>query len=260
VITAVSAASMMACLWVTRGTEKAFRFFDRALSANRKNAYWGNLVRSERVFPQYGIYRQALMELLEGELDRLREAPEIRIALSRAPAWLGTRSAFLLGSAAYAYDKHVRGRLHPLSARRLGFRHEWVRAQDCASVEQLADLILHSSCSPPFTPALKRDGIAVLDGGVVDNVPVDGLDRSSGRVLVLLTRPYPGRARTFEVTVEGQRRLYVQPSRPTPVSSWDYTRPDLVRSTYDLGRRDGEEFLATWPSPRGELARATAGP
>jgi hypothetical protein len=35
---------------------------------------------------------------------------------------------------------------------------------------------------------------------------------------------------------------FAQPSRPIPVAKWDYTRPDLLQETYDLGRRDGERF------------------
>lgn len=243
VITTVSAAAMMACLWATRRCDNALRYFDRILGANRRNAYWLNLFSRKPVFPQYGIYRSALIELLDGSLDALRAAPEIRIGVSRAPRWLGPRSAFLVGSAAYAFDTHIRGRLHPASAQQLGFRHEWVRAQDCASVADLAELILHSSCTPPLTPALKRAGTVVLDGGVVDNIPVAGLDEGPGRVLVLLSRPYRNLSRTFEIRLGGQRRFYVQPSRRTPVDSWDYTRPDLVRQTYDLGRHDGDEFL-----------------
>ncbi|HDR9425645.1 TPA: patatin-like phospholipase family protein, partial [Burkholderia multivorans] len=29
-----------------------------------------------------------------------------------------------------------------------------------------------------------------------------------------------------------------------PISSWDYTSPSQMQRAYDLGRRDGEHFLA----------------
>jgi len=44
-----------------------------------------------------------------------------------------------------------------------------------------------------------------------------------------------------------QQRLYVQPSRKVPISSWDYTQPALMRPAYDLGRADGEAFLQHLP-------------
>ena len=120
-------------------------------------------------------------------------------------------------------------------------------AQDCDSPEQLADLLLQSASTPPFTPVLRRGGRPVLDGGLVDNVPVDALDATPGNVLVLVTRLYP-RPRRFVREQGGQRRLYLQPSQRVPISSWDYTRPDAMTHAYELGRRDGETFLREWPS------------
>ncbi|MNS96869.1 Patatin-like phospholipase [compost metagenome] len=137
--------------------------------------------------------------------------------------------------------------LHPRLGRKLGFRPEFVRAQDCDSPEQLADLLLQSASTPPFTPVLRRGGRPVLDGGLVDNVPVDALDATPGNVLVLVTRLYP-RPRRFVLEQGGQRRLYLQPSQRVPISSWDYTRPDAMTHAYELGRRDGETFLREWPS------------
>ena len=116
----------------------------------------------------------------------------------------------------------MRKTLHPTLGRSLGFRPEFVRAQACARVDDLADLILQSSCTPPFTPVLRRGGRPVLDGGMVDNVPVDALDPTPGDVLVLVTRLYP-RPQMFTVAHGEQRRLYVQPSSKVPISSWDYT-------------------------------------
>ena len=55
--------------------------------------------------------------------------------------------------------------------------------------------------------------------------------------LVLLTRRY-----SAEQLGRDPRLRFVQPSRPIPIAKWDYTRPDLLQETYDLGRRDGERF------------------
>lgn len=162
--------------------------------------------------------------------------------MSHVPRWLGARSAVAAGLVAYNIEKYVRKTLHPTLGRTLGFRPEFVRAQACTDVDELADLILQSSCTPPFTPVLRRGGRPVLDGGMVDNVPVDALDPLPGDVLVLVTRLYP-RPQMFTVAHGDQRRLYVQPSSKVPISSWDYTSPSQMRHAYDLGRRDGEHFL-----------------
>lgn len=121
-----------------------------------------------------------------------------------------------------------------------------MRAQACTNVEELADLILQSSCTPPFTPVLRRGGRPVLDGGMVDNVPVGALDDAPGRVLLMVTRRYP-HAQMFMVAHGAQQRLYVQPSQTVPISSWDYTQPALMGQTYQLGQVDGEAFLRQAP-------------
>ena len=194
------------------------------------------------MFPHYRIYRQALLDIYGEPFAKLAAAPEIRIGVSHVPRWLGARSAVAAGNRRVQHRKYVRKTLHPTLGRSLGFRPEFVRAQACARVDDLADLILQSSCTPPFTPVLRRGGRPVLDGGMVDNVPVDALDPTPGDVLVLVTRLYP-RPQMFTVAHGEQRRLYVQPSSKVPISSWDYTAPSQMRHAYDLGRRDGEHFL-----------------
>jgi predicted acylesterase/phospholipase RssA len=247
VITAISAGAATACMLYMREAGWVMRYYDEALRDNPKNAYWGNLWRrGEAVFPHYRIYRQALLDIYGEPFAKLADAPEIRVGVSHLPRWLGPRSAVAAGLVAYNIDKYVRKTLHPTLGSSLGFHPEFVRAQDCARVEDLADLILQSSCTPPFTPVLRRNGRPVLDGGMVDNIPVGALDASPGLVLVMVTRRYP-RPRMFTVTHGEQQRLYVQPSRKVPISSWDYTSPGQMRPAYDLGRADGEQFLCRLP-------------
>ena len=62
----------------------------------------------------------------------------------------------------------------------------------------------------------------------------------------MVTRLYP-RPQMFVVPHGEQRRVYVQPSRKVPISSWDYTSPSQMQHAYDLGRADGEQFLTRMP-------------
>jgi len=246
VITGISAGAATACMLYTRDADWVMRYYEEALRHNTRNAYWGNLLRGESVFPHYRIYRRALLDIYGEPFSKLQDAPEIRIGVSHVPRWLGARSAVAAGLIAYNIEKHVRKTLHPTLGRKLGFRPEFVAAQACESVEELADLILQSSCTPPFTPVLRRNGRPVLDGGMVDNVPVDALDAGPGRVLVMVTRLYP-RPQMFVVRHGEQQRVYVQPSARVPISSWDYTSPHQMQHAYNLGRVDGERFLERLP-------------
>ena len=101
--------------------------------------------------------------------------------------------------------------------------------------EELADLIIASSATPPFTPMGRFRGRTLLDGGLVDNAPASAAEavREVRRNLVLLTRPYPP-------SCLGQKgsRLYVAPTREVPVDVWDYTRPELLDRTIEMGERE----------------------
>ncbi len=71
---------------------------------------------------------------------------------------------------------------------------------------------------------------------MVDNVPAFVAESCAGieKNVVVLTRPYPA-----GVAGHRGRRLYVGPERPTPVDRWDYTRPELVQRTIEMGEADG---------------------
>lgn len=246
-IAGVSAGAATACLVYANDSHNALDYYQQRLRGRPRNAYWGNLVRrGAPVFPHNEIYREALRHLIGGSaFARLRaNAPPIRVQFARIPRWLGPRSAVALGLLAYNLEKYTTRPLHPTFGRRLGFTQELALVQDCASDEELISLIIASSCTPPFTPIEYRGGRPTIDGGLVDNVPVSALDDHEASTLVLTTRRYPKHPQLF---VRG-RRLYVQPSRKVPVSSWDYTAPEAYRQAYALGRHDGAHFLQAWPA------------
>jgi hypothetical protein len=253
-IAGVSAGAATACLLYANDAATALAHYRSVLGPGAKNAYWHRW-RDGRaaVFPHEGIYRHALHTLIGGEHFGLlqQRAPEIRIAFARPPSALGPRSAVGVGLLAYNLEKYLRKPLHPVLGQRLGFRGEFKTVQSCANADALVDLIMASSCTPPFTAIQRQDGAPTIDGGMVDNVPVDTLDnalQAQSRdtndneppdTLVLVTRRYPGYAPVFRVG----RRVYVQPLRKVPVSSWDYTAPAAYEATDAQGREDADEFL-----------------
>ena len=78
-----------------------------------------------------------------------------------------------------------------------------------------------SATVPPIMPILRIGGRIALDGGFVDNVPVEPLaavERAGGRTLVLLTRRY-------DALPEVPGRIYVQPSEPIAGQAVRHHRP-----------------------------------
>lgn len=237
-VAAVSAGAAMACALFAGTFEQGFEGYKRAVARNARNVYVKNLLRSQPVFPHGSMYRAAVMGSIDGPaLTRLHQGPEIRIVVARPPRWASTRVAMLLGAIGAGVDVWNRHSVQSAAARRMGFAPLCVSVRDCASPDALADLIIASSCVPPLTPLARRDGAPLLDGGLVSNVPTEFSAVKGGLTLVLLTRRFASLPKVAGHT-------YVQPSRPTPVGTWDYTNQHALQATYELGQRDGAAFCA----------------
>lgn len=239
VIGSVSAGAAMACMVRARRIEAGIAAFKTRFGRNRRNFYLTHWGSEHPVFPQHRIFREGLLSVLDQTaMQNIAKGPEIRVLLAVPPPQWGPQPATLLGIGSYTLEKHLRKPMHPTWSQKLGFRALVVTAQSAVSSRQLADLILQSSCTPPFLPIFYRNGHPVLDGGLIDNVPVFTVADVPGPMLVLLTRRYPANRLP---KIPG--RVYLQPTKTPPISRWDYTDPDGLQAAYDLGCSDAEKFL-----------------
>lgn len=237
-VVAVSAGSAIACALFAGTFEACFMGYKRAVAENVRNLYWRNLLREQPIFPHGDIYRDAILGSIDEQaLSRLHQGPKISVLISYPPPWACAHMAMLLGMLAYGLKACNKDAVHSLTGQRVGFRPLFVSVQECVTPGDLADLIIASSCVPPLTPQARRNGIALLDGSLVSNVPIEGVAKNAGETLVLLTRHF-----TTLPSIPG--RTYVQPSQPVPVGVWDYTNDTAVQCAFDLGRRDGDAFCA----------------
>ena len=241
VIGAVSAGAAMACMVFADAVAEGVAYFRARVAANRRNVYWLNALKRRPVFPHPQIYRDTILANLDPtRLERLRGGPDIRVLVALVPRWLGPRSGYLLALLAYQAETFIKPGPHAALGRQAGFVADVASVRDCRTPEEVADLILHSSCTPPITPVYRRGTRPVLDGGLIDSAPLETIPTPLPPTLVLLTKPYPP-----EHIPRVPGRVYAQPSQPIPIHKWDYTSPERVQATYDLGRRDGEGFAAT---------------
>jgi predicted acylesterase/phospholipase RssA len=241
-VAAIGACSAGACVITTllsgRREEARSFWLGRARGITR-NFDWTKLLRGERPAPQGAIYRDTLLvTFADGGLERIRAQPfPIYVLAAAFPALLPRSLSIALGIALYSAERSIRRAPHPRSPQWIGFRPLAVDARECETPEELANLILASSATPPFTPVGDFRGRRLLDGGMVDNAPAFMAERHPEvrRSIVFLSRPYHP-----SVLGPQRHRLYLAPTRPTPINRWDYTQPHLLDETVAMGEREAD--------------------
>lgn len=243
VIGATSMGAFMACLVHANDSRRALAWYERELAGVRTNMAWLNLFRKDApLFRQGGIYRKSMRAVLGGEHFRqlLWAAPEIRIGCALPPPTLTERQLRRVSWREYRRDARLMpAALHARSERTAMFVPHVKCLQDCRTERELFDLLQAASALPPLVQPVELDGVPACSGSLVDPVPVDLVADVPGQTLVLTTRTYNRKTPVF--ALEG--RLYVQPSVPLPVGSWDFTSPQRFIKTYEQGRVDAESFL-----------------
>lgn len=243
VIGAVSMGAFMACLVHANDARRALAWFERELAGVSSNVTVTNLFRKDApLFRQGGIYRRAMRALLGGEHFRqlMWQAPEIRVSCALAPAALTERQLNRLGWREYRHDARLQpASLHEPPGHGEAFTPFVKRLQDCRTERDMSDLLQACSAWPPVVAPVSFDGDRACTGELIDPVPVNLVSDVPGQTLVLTTRTYNRKTPVFAM----KGCIYVQPSAPVPVSSWDFTSAHRAQQTYEQGRQDGEAFL-----------------
>ena len=242
-ISAVSASSTVACALVCRRLDFAIDCFKAAIASGSRNSFTVRMRNGQRIFPHADIYRDALLRIFDqAAMEDLFAGPDIQILLTRLSARLwkypGVLAGFALSALHSAGIPRREGRWG-----RFGFRKEFVSVKRCATPDELADLVLASSCTPPYTPFYSLYGRPVLDGGLTECVPLSGLPEQQGSTLALVT----GKAATTD-RVPGVR--YAEPSEDLRINSWAY-EAERIDYLYELGQKDGKSYLNELPDSVG---------
>lgn len=238
-VVGVSAGAFQACFSLIGAGDRVRRLVIEACARTQSGLDWSLLVRGRSPFLVGGMYRALLTEVFgPEELAALRRAPEILIQVAHPPDWAPGSFAALSSIAAYQIEKALTGAAHSRAGRYLGLEPDWVSTHGVQGPVEIADALMATAAVPPFMPIGRVNGRAALDGGLVDNPPLDKLaefEARGERTLVLSTRS----ARPLEST---SVRTVVRPSVPIRIDKFSVTDAVGIRQTYELGLRDGEEF------------------
>ena len=236
----VSAGSAMALASAVGKTGETLAHFVELTAVNQRNAYFGNLLRGNPVFPHEAMYRSAIRNALDDDaFALLKTLGPVRIFAAYVKEGEPRFRTVFRAMRSYRY-RRVNMVVHAPEELVLGMGEQIFVAQDCQTPAEICDKILISSTTPPMTRVPVIDRCTYVDGGLVDNAPVRALTKEAreGKVIVLLSRHIPR-----EFLPVRHNYFYLAPSRPTPVSIWDYTSPEKVEETFRLGQRDVSQHI-----------------
>jgi len=248
-----SAGCAMATAAVLDRAEDALSIFQAFTKENPKNIHWWNLhpLRRGSVFPHASMYRQALDEFIAHDDFTTIKRSSVHFLMSGYPKRLRGAVGVAAALSIYAMENTLRGDpLHPKWPMKFGFTPLVGRAADCHTLQDYIDMVLAASCVPPVLPEGRFQERKVLDGGLIENIPVRLAADQPGQTLVLASRRYE------HALPSTDRITWVQPSEPIKIDKFDYANPEGLQETFELGLRDGRKFGRS--GARGDEAHSSA--
>jgi predicted acylesterase/phospholipase RssA len=242
-VVGVSAGAFQACFSLIGEGDRVRRIVIDACATIEKEVVWSEIARGRSPFVVGSLYRDLLEQIFgELELAALKAAPEVLIQLTHPPRFMPSLVAAYAAIGAYQIEKVWMGAAHSRAGRHVGLSASWVSTHDVETPEDLVEALMGTAAVPPFMPVGRVNGRPALDGGLVDNPPVDRIaqvEAHGGRTLVLTTRA--GKAMP-----EVPGRIVVRPSVPILSSRFAVTNAEAIRAAYELGLKDGEAFARSF--------------
>ncbi|EQA44480.1 phospholipase, patatin family [Leptospira broomii serovar Hurstbridge str. 5399] len=244
-VSGVSAGAAMVLCLLCESEEESVAFFERIVRKNPRNFYFTKLFSDERAFPHEEMYRRTIRFGMDFP-KIIKSGAKVYIHTIRAfPKRDSLKNTFRLArliaetGKAFLEDERDRGRgLH--TERTFRVLRNWNMKEvlyteaDFHDPNTIEQIILNSSSIPPVVSFQKHRKEYYLDGGLTNNLLLETFPPNS-KVIGVHYEP---------TTLVGKDRhlldrcLLITPSRPLPITSFDYTNAKGVRETYELGKSD----------------------
>ena len=235
-IVGVSGGALAGAAFITGRAQELRRVMIERFGEVDSNIDLNAIPEGESITPHQRIYSEIVSAVLDDDeaREKVANGPSIQVQLGHPPFEAAPRASTIPLFTLYEAEKRIRRTPHLRWCQAAGLRAELVDARAAARAGKLCELICAAAVIPPVFKIAIWDGQQVIDSGMADKAPMPEPDR--GRTMILLTDQFPN-------TPAHPDRLYVEPSRETPADKIDFTDPDKLRRTWELGRRDGERFL-----------------
>jgi Patatin-like phospholipase len=178
------------------------------------------------------------LALREAEFENLRAAPPILYQMSHPPKFMPAMIATYAAIIAYQLEKKLTDGSYSKAGLYIGMKPSTISSHEVKDVAELRAAVLASGTVPPFMPVTRFKGRVAVDGGLVDNPPVQLLkpvEEKGGRTLVLATRFAPSDSKG--------NRLVLRPSQALRVDKFSIIDGEGIKQAYEQGLRDGEAFM-----------------
>ncbi|MDF3818446.1 patatin-like phospholipase family protein, partial [Leptospira sp. 96542] len=106
--------------------------------------------------------------------------------------------------------------------------------KDFTNPELIEQFILNSSSIPPIVDFQSVNNEYYLDGGLTNNMVIEKFSPQA-KIIAIHYEPNTIVGKNPELLA---KTYLMRPSKPLPITSFDYTNPKGVRETYELGKTD----------------------
>ncbi|MCC5815542.1 MAG: patatin-like phospholipase family protein [Leptospira sp.] len=245
-LSGVSAGSAMALCLVSNAEEEAVEFFEEITRRNDSNFKISNLFFGEKVFPHESMYRRTIRYAMDWNRIKNTDFKVFIQAVKAIPKKEESiKSKFeiakLIAETAQAFTRDERDKNAGIPCNRIqDVLKKWnmtdviFTEKDFESPDILEQIIMNSSSIPPVVSLQNAKNEYYLDGGLTNNLVLEYFNERIPKIGIYYE----------DTTLIGKKpeilneTYLMKPSIPLPITSFDYTNPQGVRETFELGKKD----------------------
>ena len=106
------------------------------------------------------------------------------------------------------------------------------------SANLIEQIVLNSSSIPPVLSFQAKDNAYYLDGGLLNNLVLEKFPERDKKIGI-----YYDDTTIIGKNLEGLKNtMLIKPSKELKITTFDYTNPEGLIETYELGKKDAESM------------------